>query len=172
MCGSHRHRHHHRAHDPEYWEATFAAPSASRPAPRPLDPDRPVGDGDREDAVAALRRHAGDGAIDLDEFGARTERVLAARTASDLDAVFSDLPGPAPTFAVPSTAPAVRPRTHRRPLALPATLRAVAPLALLLVGIWALTGMGYFWPIWPLLGVTFFTLKARAHRHWGRPSWV
>jgi hypothetical protein len=22
----------------------------------------------------------------------------------------------------------------------------------LLLGIWALTGMGYFWPIWPMMG--------------------
>jgi hypothetical protein len=26
----------------------------------------------------------------------------------------------------------------------------VVPLAILLVAIWALTGAGYFWPIWPI----------------------
>jgi hypothetical protein len=27
-----------------------------------------------------------------------------------------------------------------------------AAVSLLLVAIWALTGMGYFWPVWPILG--------------------
>ena len=25
-------------------------------------------------------------------------------------------------------------------------------MTLVFVGIWALTGMGYFWPVWPILG--------------------
>jgi hypothetical protein len=30
--------------------------------------------------------------------------------------------------------------------------------AVLLVAIWALTGMGYFWPVWPILGWGVFVL--------------
>ena len=40
----------------------------------------------------------------------------------------------------------------RRGVALAALLAAVAIVAILLLGIWALTGGGYFWPAWPLLG--------------------
>ena len=31
-------------------------------------------------------------------------------------------------------------------------------IAVLLVAIWALTGAGYFWPVWPLLWFAFASL--------------
>ena len=31
-------------------------------------------------------------------------------------------------------------------------LRTFLATSVLLVAIWALTGMGYFWPVWPILG--------------------
>ena len=38
------------------------------------------------------------------------------------------------------------------------------PIAALLVAIWALTGAGYFWPVWPLLWFAF-----AGFGHWWRP---
>ena len=37
-------------------------------------------------------------------------------------------------------------------------LRAWAATSVLLVAIWALTGLGYFWPVWPILGWGVFAL--------------
>jgi Domain of unknown function (DUF1707) len=40
----------------------------------------------------------------------------------------------------------------------PEELRAFAATSILLVAIWALTGAGYFWPVWPILGWGVFAL--------------
>jgi hypothetical protein len=29
------------------------------------------------------------------------------------------------------------------------------PIALLLIAVWAVTGAGYFWPVWPLMWFAF-----------------
>jgi hypothetical protein len=133
-----------------------------------MDASRAVTDADREAAVAALRTHAGTGAIDLDAFGARTERVLAAVTVADLESVFADLPGDAPVL--PSSVPAPRPAAARRTPWVWARLAPVVPLALLFVAIWAVTGFGYFWPIWPIMGISIGALKGG--RCWRAPHWA
>jgi hypothetical protein len=62
--------------------------------------------------------------------------------------VVADLPqAPRPHGAAAAT----RPRRHR-PRKDP---RAYLPIAALLVAIWVVTGMGYFWPVWPLLWFAF-----------------
>lgn len=97
-------------------------------------------DADREQHAELLRRHSAQGRLTVDELEERLDRVYAARTVGELAPVVSDLPAPEP----PRTP---RPRTRRRP-------EVVAFLAvnLVLIAIWAATGAGYFWPIWPLLG--------------------
>jgi hypothetical protein len=49
-------------------------------------------DADRDDAVVALREHLAEGRLTLEEFAARAERALAARTLDELRSVASDLP--------------------------------------------------------------------------------
>jgi hypothetical protein len=49
-------------------------------------------DADREQAVAALRRHVADGRISIEEFSERSAAAYGARTFGDLDAVTADLP--------------------------------------------------------------------------------
>ena len=49
-------------------------------------------DEDRQRVVAALERHTGAGRLTLDEFAARVEVAVDARTMSELSAVTSDLP--------------------------------------------------------------------------------
>jgi hypothetical protein len=49
-------------------------------------------DEDRRRVVAALERHTGAGRLTLDEFAARVEVVVGARTMAELAAVTSDLP--------------------------------------------------------------------------------
>jgi hypothetical protein len=37
-------------------------------------------------------------------------------------------------------------------------VRSCIAASVLLVAIWALTGMGYFWPVWPILGWGVFAV--------------
>jgi hypothetical protein len=95
-------------------------------------------DAERESALEELRAHASQGRLDLEELEQRMDAALAARTREDLAALLRDLP----------SAPARRsPRSDFAP-----HLFAFLAVNAGLVAIWALTGMGYFWPIWPLLG--------------------
>jgi hypothetical protein len=107
-------------------------------ATTPSDAELRVSDADRERAMDALRAHAGDGRIDLEELDQRLDAVLAARTREDLKEVFADLPD--------------RSSTRDRDPDFAPHLRVYIAVNALLVAIWALTGMGYFWPVWPLLG--------------------
>ena len=132
-----------------------------------MDLERPVTDADREAAVAALRRHAGAGAIDLDDFGDRTAAVLAAATVGELETVFAGLPGRPPAL-VAADPVARRPRRRTSPLV--ARLAPVAPWAVLFVAIWAVTGFGYFWPVWPIMGISIGVPKRG--RCWRSPHWV
>ncbi|CAN5834421.1 DUF1707 domain-containing protein [soil metagenome] len=128
MCG----HHHHRTRQPETG-AVLAAPA---------DPNRRISTAERERAVDQLRLHTDEGRIDLDEFGDRVATVLAADTACELIPVFDGLPH--------VTLPAERRRRAQQ-----AQLAVFGPylaVMALLVAIWLVSGAGYFWPIWPMLG--------------------
>jgi Domain of unknown function (DUF1707) len=90
-------------------------------------------DAEREQVAEALRTHAAAGRLDADELEERLGRAFAARTRAELEPLVADLPAPTP-----------RPRRE-----IP-RIPPVIPLAILLVAIWALTGAGYFWPVWPI----------------------
>jgi hypothetical protein len=107
----------------------------------PADGVRPS-DREREEVAEALRRHAGEGRLDVDELGERLEAVYAARTRAELEPLTADLPGVVAPAPVPS----------RRRTRLHGSLIAFVAVNALLVAVWAATGAGYFWPIWPLLG--------------------
>jgi Domain of unknown function (DUF1707)/2TM domain len=95
-------------------------------------------DAEREEIVTHLRAHAADGRLDLEELERRIGRAYAATTRRDLVELTKDLP---------SRRHRSDPRSEFREH-LGSYLRVMA----LLVVIWALTGMGYFWPVWPMLG--------------------
>jgi len=105
------------------------------------DPDLRASDGEREHHAELLREHAAQGRLTVDELDERLDRVYAARTVGELSPVVSDLPVPRPPSA-PQRAP-----RRRRP-----ELAAFVAVNLMLIVIWAATGAGYFWPIWPILG--------------------
>ena len=67
-----------------------------------------------------------------------------ARTQPELEALLRDLPAPVP-------APARR-RLGRGERELRQHAASYVVVNLMLIGIWAATGAGYFWPVWPLLG--------------------
>ena len=86
------------------------------------------------DAVAAeLREHAAVGRLDVDELEQRVGAAFAAHTREELAALRDDLP----------TLPHSELGEHAR---------VFFAVQLLLVAIWAVTGGGYFWPVWPFLG--------------------
>jgi hypothetical protein len=103
-------------------------------------PELRASDADREAVVERLREHAGEGRLSAEELEARVAAALGARTMGDLEALQRDLPGNPPARA----------RQRRRRLR-PEWAVYLAVNAML-VAIWALTGAGYFWPAWPLLG--------------------
>ncbi|TDP93639.1 DUF1707 SHOCT-like domain-containing protein [Labedaea rhizosphaerae] len=57
-----------------------------------------VGDTEREAAMTALGEHMSAGRLDIDEYGERSARVVAAKTRGELLEVFADLPDPRPVF--------------------------------------------------------------------------
>jgi hypothetical protein len=94
-------------------------------------------DADRDRVAERLRAAAGEGRLTADELEERLERAFSARTGAELEPLTSDLP-----------APRAEPRpSRRRP-----DLGPYVAVSVMLVAIWALTGMGYFWPVWPILG--------------------
>jgi hypothetical protein len=100
-------------------------------------------DADRERIVERLHAAAVEGRLGPDELEARLEAALSASTYLELDQVVADLPAQA----------ALTGSARRSP-----ELGAFAATAILLLAIWALTGMGYFWPVWPILGWGLFVV--------------
>jgi hypothetical protein len=93
-------------------------------------------DADRDRTAERLRAAAAEGRLTSDELEERLETAFSARSETELEPLVADLP-------LPRREPRQRDRSHER---------AYIATMLLLVGIWAVTGAGYFWPIWPMLG--------------------
>jgi Domain of unknown function (DUF1707) len=111
-------------------------------------------DADRERVAERLRVAAGEGRLTPAELEERLERAFSARTDAELEPLVADLP----------TSPPREPRRSRRP-----DLRPFVFVSLLLIGIWAFSGMGYFWPVWPIAGwgISFLApgrLRGPCHR--------
>ncbi len=103
-----------------------------------------VSDQEREAAATLLREHAVAGRLSIQELSARLEGTLGARNRGELDAQFQDLPVASPD----------RRRNHRQAGArgLRIHMHAYLSVSLAMIVIWAMTGTGYFWPLWPILG--------------------
>jgi hypothetical protein len=117
----------------------------------PAPHDVLASDAERDRVAEALRTHAAAGRLDADELEQRLEQAYGARVRADLVPVVADLPAP------------VRPAPRERRRALPA-FPPVLALAVLLVAIWALTGAGYFWPVWPIGAMALSAVKHGHHR--------
>ncbi len=137
MChGSHHHRY-------------DRAPQMTTTLPEEPDHLR-ASDAERDRTVEMLRTNAGAGRLDSDELEERIASALTARTRADLAALTADLPQPRRSAPRQHHAP----RTHRHHPG------GLLPIALLLIAIWAVTGAGYFWPIWPLMWFAFAGLAS------------
>jgi class 3 adenylate cyclase len=115
-------------------------------------------DADRERTVAALRDHFGAGRLSDDELAERVALAYDSKTLAELDGLMLDLPSPEsalPAASSPRRAPVQRTRTKTgRALATSVRIHATIYVVVnvMLIGIWAASGGGYFWPIWPMLG--------------------
>ena len=103
-----------------------------------MEPDMRTSQADRERVVDRLRRHAADGRLEVEELEQRIEAALFAKTHRDLAEVESDLPR-------------LEPARPRRPGH--SFRHDFVAISVLLLFIWAVTGMGYFWPMWPIGGM-------------------
>jgi hypothetical protein len=127
-------------------------------APEPERGDVRASDAERDAAVESLRTHAQAGRLTSEELEERVAAALAATTRADLATLHVDLPSP----AVPRRSPAPRPAYARRRPHAHAGFPFI-PVAILLVAIWAISGAGYFWPMWPLVWFGFIALMRGGH---------
>ena len=128
------------------------------PDPSPAaDPSSSIraSDADRHSVIEVLRRHTSEGRLTLEELDQRVGEVYAAKTIGQLQHATRDLPAVAPP---PGTASARPPAGRRRGLLDPA-LAGFVTTSLLLVFIWAMTGAGYFWPIWAIVPMALGAFK-------------
>lgn len=136
------------------------------PLPMPVTPgDQPqlrLSDREREAVAAFLRHHADEGRLSLVELEDRLSVVYGARVRADLDGVAEGLPL---EVVRPPSAPRPLPATSQRELSrqrhrtggaaeksLAIHVRTYFVFCVFFVLIWAFSGGGYFWPIWPMLG--------------------
>ena len=153
MCRSAHHHHDRRGSQRARLEPHSPSPVSTPPGVR-------VSDAEREQVVALLRRHTGDGRLTLDEFEERVDEVLKARTGDDLRAALRELP------PLPHEGRRGRGR-HRRLVDRPAPtwLRPAAWLTALVVGISILVGHLVLWPLF--FGFFLFGGCGQKHRRRG-----
>ncbi|HEX4820829.1 MAG TPA: DUF1707 domain-containing protein [Acidimicrobiales bacterium] len=103
-----------------------------------------VSDVERERVVELLKSHLAEGRLSLDEFSDRSAEAYAAKTVGDLQLVLRELPKDPKEVAASE-------RAARRAWRRNAIVGFASPNAIC-IGVWALSGGGYFWPAWVLLG--------------------
>jgi class 3 adenylate cyclase len=101
-------------------------------------------DADRERVAKLLRDHYGAGRLSDEDLSERVEAAYGAKTTSELEALTTDLP------AARDLVPRRRHSALRTSVRIHLTVYLVVNL--MLIAIWAASGGGYFWPIWPILG--------------------
>ena len=110
-----------------------------------------IGDAERDSAAELLREHMAQGRLSPEEFDERIDAALKAKLASDLDPLFSDLPGPHPGQTVATTSTYAAPPWQGQAAAVPAPAAPVPTTQIdtasrLLVGLTAV-----MWPVTILL---------------------
>jgi hypothetical protein len=102
-------------------------------------------DADRERALRELRRHYAAGRLDEHELEERAARAAKARTRTELRLLLLDLPNDVKAKAGRAAVAVDR-------AALRMHVGAYGGVNAALVGTWALTGGGEFWPVWSIVG--------------------
>ena len=103
-----------------------------------------VGDTEREQAVRILQRHYQQGRLTANELEERVQKAYAAKVRQDLAALLRDLPEEQAPERVRLEDAGTD--AHRR------RWRSYAMASAGMVGVWAMSGHGYFWQAWPMFG--------------------
>lgn len=132
----------------EVW-SRFSADPRSQSAVRASDADRDVAASVVNDAFA-------DGRLDIGEHSERLDAVMRARTLGEMVPLLSDVT----VAARPQVVASVRSQQVRG-----VAVRSWLGLAVLFNVIWLLTSLaaghlGYYWPMWPMLGTAIPLLLA------------
>jgi hypothetical protein len=90
-----------------------------------------LSDAERQDALDVLEEHVRTGRLDIEEYGARSAKVTAAKRVSDLVPLFDDLPSPRPSALLGAAAPPVPSMPGENPLTRFLT-RGAVPIAIVL----------------------------------------
>ncbi|MBO0692248.1 MAG: DUF1707 domain-containing protein [Acidimicrobiaceae bacterium] len=137
-----------------------------------------IGHAERERTAEELKEHTHAGRLELHEFEERVEKAYRAKTQADLAVLTHDLP---PLHSVYNAGP-----KGQRPnggggffhYAAMGALSSYVSLCLLMIFIWAISGFGYFWPIWiigpwgvMLLPSLLMGRLSRRRRHPARARW-
>ena len=149
---------------------------ADRTPPPPSDPPPTPSSGrtrsstvERERIASILRAAAEAGLLTLDEADERMALCYHSQYRDELAPLVSDLPDGGRGLVPPDPDEAAGERRAAR-LWLRAHAARVSVLAVLLVGIWAVTGAGFFWPVFPLgflaLSLVFGSKHRERHRAW------
>ena len=107
-----------------------------------------LSDAERERALGALKAHYAEGRLSTEELEARVEDVYRSGTRGQAAIYLRDLPLRGVHWLIVGWAQRLQRAVLRMHLFAYATANAS------LVGIWALTGQGVFWPAWLLIPST------------------
>jgi Domain of unknown function (DUF1707)/2TM domain len=137
----------------------------------PADPSARIGDAERDATVILLGDAAAEGYLTRDELDTRLETALTARTEADLLALRADL-SPEWLALRQRRVAAYASRRSARAALRPRVFAYLGVMAVL-VGIWlgvgAVTGAWYPWPIWPALGWGI-SVAGQVRSAWARPA--
>jgi hypothetical protein len=111
------------------------------------DPNIRASDADRDRASALLREHHAAGRLTPDEFSDRLDRAFAAKTVGEIDGLLRDLPS-IDLYRLPDAELTRQPQRRRHVDAWRAAWGSWFTVSLLCFVIWALSGLGYPWPLW------------------------
>jgi hypothetical protein len=129
-------------------------------------------DAEREQVATILRAAVSEGRLSLEEGDERLVRAYEARYRDQLAPLTTDLPhgGWDALARTPEAIAAVRRRLRRHGA-------GTVLVAGVLIGLWALSGAHFFWPLIPLMILGFSFLRRRAFLRyfgpfgWGRGPW-
>jgi len=125
---------------------------ASTPERDPGEGRLRASDADRDRVAAVLRQHCSAGRLTFDELSDRLGQVYEARTLDQLFSLTNDLPDPEPHPHLTEHLPQVPTVAPTRQRVLATHVATYAVVNAVLVAVWAATGGGFFWPIFPIVG--------------------
>ena len=141
-----------KASSPSHTRARYHRPvMADTPTPGP--PSLRASDEDRERVATVLRDSYSHGRLDLEELQQRLDAAYAAKTVNELTHLTADLPAtPAASAAVPPQPPGeAQPSSSLLSRRVRDRVLTYVLLMVFLIVIWAISGGGSFWPIWPIV---------------------